>query len=135
MNANSPGVAPPPPATPGPSPAVAPLTVPLREDNPPAGVLVEEAPAGGQRPRILDLFCCQGGAAVGYHRAGFEVVGVDICPQPRYPFEFERADALSGLRSMVNWPNFSGELWRPASYDAIHASPPCQDHSSTRDFG
>jgi DNA (cytosine-5)-methyltransferase 1 len=64
--------------------------------------------------RLLDLYCCQGGAAAGYARAGWEVVGVDLHPQPRYPFEFVQANVL-GLDP--EWV---------AGFDAIHASPPCQ---------
>lgn len=60
------------------------------------------------------MFCGAGGAAVGYARAGFEVVGVDIAPQPNYPFTFHTGDALL----------FLTRHWR--DFDAVHASPPCQ---------
>ena len=71
------------------------------------------------RPVLLDLFCGLGGAGMGYHRAGFEVIGVDIEPQPDYPFEFIQDDALELLRS--------GDVV-PAI--AVHASPPCQASSN-----
>jgi len=66
---------------------------------------------------LLDLFCGAGGAAMGYHRAGFEVVGVDIKPQKNYPFEFHQGDAMT---------------WPLDGFDAIHASPPCQGFSALR---
>jgi DNA (cytosine-5)-methyltransferase 1 len=66
-------------------------------------------------PVLLDLFCGEGGASMGYARAGFRLVGVDIKPRPRYPYEFHQADALT----------FPLE-----GFEAIHASPPCQRFSA-----
>ncbi|MFI4977555.1 MAG: DNA cytosine methyltransferase [Solirubrobacterales bacterium] len=82
----------------------------------------------GQKPRLLDLFCGAGGAAMGYHRAGFEVVGVDIKPQPHYPFEFHQADALEFLDQQM-YPLVHGQRSASIAFDAIHASPPCQLYS------
>ena len=69
------------------------------------------------RPRLLDLFCGAGGAGEGYHRAGFDVTGVDIKPQPHNPHKFIQADALEYARE------------HGREFDAIHASPPCQAYS------
>ena len=75
--------------------------------------------SAGPKPLLLDLFSGAGGAAVGYHRAGFDVVGVDIEPQPDYPFRFHRHDALQFLKEHAR------------SFDAVHASPPCQHYCRT----
>ncbi len=70
------------------------------------------------RPLLYDVFSGAGGAAMGYHRAGFEIVGVDNKPQKNYPFEFIQMDALKFLQEIID-----GKRLKP---DAIHASPPCQ---------
>ncbi|MFE9442520.1 SAM-dependent methyltransferase [Streptomyces sp. NPDC006602] len=71
-------------------------------------------------PKLLDLYCCQGGAGKGYRDAGFEVVGVDIAPQPRYPYKFVQAHAIQYL------------FQHGHEFDFIHASPPCQRYSKTQ---
>jgi DNA (cytosine-5)-methyltransferase 1 len=72
------------------------------------------------RPKLLDLFCCQGGASAGYVAAGFDVVGVDLEPQPHYPYDFHQGDAL----------HYLSHFW--FEFDAIHASPPCQAHTNAQ---
>lgn len=72
-------------------------------------------PEYGSTPILLDLYCKAGGAAKGYERAGFKVVGVDHEPQPNYPYEFHQADALT---------------FPLDGFDAIHASPPCQHYTT-----
>jgi DNA (cytosine-5)-methyltransferase 1 len=72
--------------------------------------------------RLLDLYCKAGGASKGYADAGFEVVGIDIKKQKRYPYEFIQADCLEILQDL----NYL------RTFDAIAASPPCQTHSRTQ---
>lgn len=83
------------------------------------------------RPRALDLFCCAGGISEGLLRAGFDVVGVDIAPQPHYlrgpgsrGASFVQADALTYLGEVLEGQH--------GAFDFIHASPPCQGYSSLR---
>lgn len=76
---------------------------------------------------IIDLYCKAGGAGMGYHEGGFDVVGVDIQPQPRYPFRFIQADALQFLSTLIlrGWDDI-----RLPDVHAFHASPPCQKNST-----
>ena len=69
-------------------------------------------------PRLLDLFCCEGGAGSGYAAAGFDVTGVDLLPQARNPHPVIVGDAIEYLRRHYH------------EFDAIHASPPCQSYSA-----
>lgn len=85
------------------------------------------------KPRLLDLFCCAGGAAMGYHRAGFEVVGVDNKPQPHYPFPFLQMDALEAMDRLLRGEGLTfsnGETYYLKDFSAFHASPPCQAFST-----
>lgn len=74
-----------------------------------------------QRPRLLDLFCCAGGAGMGYARAGFEITGVDVVRHTNNPHPVIEADALT-----------LDPKWIAANFDAVHASPPCQGYTTMR---
>lgn len=78
------------------------------------------------RPVLLDLFSGAGGAAMGYHRAGFDVIGVDVKPQPRYPFPFFQWNAIDTLNDLLSGYAIGNHALGDIA--AIHASPPCQDH-------
>lgn len=75
-----------------------------------------------KHPKLLDLYCGEGGAAVGYHRAGFQVTGVDHLKKKRFPFSFILDDGISYI--CKNWHK----------YDAIHMSPPCQKYSAANQY-
>lgn len=70
------------------------------------------------KPNLLDLFCGGGGASYGYELTGFDVVGVDNTPQPKYRGDIVIADALLYVKEHYK------------SFDVIHASPPCQAYST-----
>lgn len=71
-----------------------------------------------RRPRLLDAYCCAGGASVGYERAGFDVEGVELNPRPDYPFKQYEGDAVAFIREHGH------------KYDVIVGSPPCQAHTT-----
>ena len=73
-----------------------------------------------EQPVMLDTYCCAGGAAAGYARAGWRIVGVDKVPQPNYPYEFHQADAVEFIN------RYGGD------FDAHHSSPPCQGYTSLK---
>jgi DNA (cytosine-5)-methyltransferase 1 len=90
------------------------------------------------KKKLLDLFCGAGGAAKGYYLAGFEVVGVDVNPQPRYPFAFVQMDALLALQILLAGGFITdnrGNRWYLSDFDAIHASPPCQAYTQIKGLG
>ena len=107
----------------------------LSNGRTPEGGLMRERAV---RPRLLDLFCGAGGAAMGYHRAGYEVYGVDITEQPHFPFGFHQDDAIGCLTRMIH--NNGHAVFRRADgnvemlglsdFAAITASPPCQRFST-----
>lgn len=76
-------------------------------------------------PVMVDLCCGAGAAAMGYDDAGFTVVGVDINPQPRFPFCFIQADVTE-----LDLP----ALIEETGASAVHASPPCQLASRLRHY-
>lgn len=83
-----------------------------------------------RRPLLFDLFCGAGGAARGYEEAGFDVIGVDINPQPHYPYKFIQANALTFMGRLV-----AGYMWERLTlgdFAAVHASPPCQGYSAMK---
>lgn len=86
-------------------------------------------------PQILVPFSGAGGACEGYRRAGFAPTGIDNVPQPHYPFEFRLGDAIEALTSLADTGWWNG--LQLSEFEAIHASPPCQDHMMTphRDHG
>lgn len=93
------------------------------------------------RPKLLDLYCCEGGAARGYDQAGFDVYGVDLFTtikggfsRKRYPYPAVTGDVIDVLRELVQgypWVQFdNGEWLRLTDFAAVHASPPCQHASA-----
>lgn len=90
-----------------------------------------------RRPKLLDLFCCAGGASMGYYNAGFDIVGLDNETQPRYPFEFIYGDAIKAMQLLLSnqkltVQGLNGKQYGINDFNAFHASPPCQGYSTTK---
>ena len=92
------------------------------------------------RPKLLDLFCCEGGASTGYSRAGFDVYGVDLfgdSVQTRYPFPSYKGDAIAVMDRLLNGGRLLfrytlGPLLGLADFAVVTGSPPCQAYSVTK---
>lgn len=89
------------------------------------------------RPKLLDLFCCEGGSSAGFEAAGFEVYGVDIEPQPLYRHWLHVGDAIEVLDRLREGrgvvfvhPDGRSKTLVIEHIHALHASPPCQAHST-----
>lgn len=84
--------------------------------------------------KVLDICCCEGGAGVGYHRAGYEVYGIDLAGKfkKRYPFPFLHEDGLVAIRALIEGGSLTfsnGETLSLRDFSMIHASPPCQGYT------
>lgn len=87
------------------------------------------------RLKLIDLFCKAGGASMGYYRAGFDVIGVDIEPQPNYPFPFYQGDAIDVMLNLLEGYPFKasdGNWYYLEDFSALAGSPPCQNFSPMR---
>lgn len=89
------------------------------------------------QPVLIDFYCCGGGASEGFHRAGFDVLGIDNEPQPRYRFEFARMSALDALDILNGGGKIefdTGRLIGAEDVAAYVGSPPCKVHTSLKPF-
>lgn len=93
-------------------------------------------------PKLLDFFCCEGGASMGSSRAGFDVYGVDLFvdyTQKRYPFASHKGDAILALCRLLagealpfTHKDGTVEWLTLADFAVVTASPPCQAYSITK---